>query len=114
MTLTKARPWSEIEAHYLNWEEGKELLEVVRHLRANGTAERLFAYTSLYNLVISLYDQIEPHRETLHIRWEPTKIADRWELIYYARPDLDAEFIRRYPAGALQEKVDAFLRNIRW
>jgi hypothetical protein len=115
MTLIKARQWSEIEAHYLGWEEGKEILEVVRYLRANGTAERLFAYTSLYNLVISLYDQIEPHRESLHIRREINGVGGYyWELSYYARPDLESEFVRQYPAGTLCEKLDAFLRYIRW
>ncbi|TGD79875.1 hypothetical protein [Hymenobacter wooponensis] len=115
MAPVHARPWSDIEAHYLHWEEGKELLNVVRYWRANGTAERLYAYTSMYWLVVSLYEQIEPHREALHIRREHTATDGyQWELTYYARPDLEAEFVRRYPAGTLREKLDTFLHNIRW
>ena len=51
------------------WKHDK-LLELVRHIKSSDLSKRLFAYTSLDKLVISIYDTIEPNREALHISFD--------------------------------------------
>jgi hypothetical protein len=105
----EARPWSDIEKHY---EQHPNFLELVRHIKNSGLSERLFAFTSMYKLVVSIYDRIDTFVETLHITFDIE--ADKWHFEYFARPFKDAEFIRTYSADKGIEKFDNFIKMIKW
>lgn len=111
-----ARPWNEIEAHYLNLNEHgwghDKLLALVRHIKSTGLSNRLFAFTSLDKLVISIYEVIEWNRESLHIEFD--RDAQKWSFKYFSKPFQDAEFIRQYDTDAGIEKFDHFVSLIKW
>ena len=115
-STAKARPWDDIEEHYadLNKKEWNHdrLLELVRHIKSTGLQERLFAYTSLDKLVISIYDPIESDREALHIDFD--RDNQRWSFKYISRPNEKPEFERQYEAALGLEKFDKFISMIKW
>jgi hypothetical protein len=112
----KSRPWSEIENHYIdlnnhNWGHQK-LLELVRHIIHSDLSGKLFAYTSLDTLKISIYENIEPFREELHVSFNSDK--QEWLFQYYAKPNEVSEFTRVYPADTGIEKFDNFIKMVKW
>ena len=112
----KARPWKEIEEHYVDlnnkgWGHHR-LLELVRHIKSSGLQERLFAYTSLDKLIISIYDPIERDRESLHIDFD--RDNQRWDFKYISIPSEQGGFERQYEADLGLEKFDKFISMIKW
>ena len=112
--LAKTRPWSEIEQHYIDCFGGqhKNLLELVRHIKNTDLSKRLFAYTSMDKLVVSIYDRIDTFVEALHITFDIQ--SDSWHFEYYAHPFQDPEFVRKYSADKGIEKFDNFIKMINW
>ena len=51
-------------------------------------------------------------REALHMRFDYH--GQRWEFKYFAKPYQKPEFVRYYPAEAVVEKFEQFVRMIRW
>ena len=112
----KARTWDEIEEHYVNlnshnWGHDR-LLELVKHIKTTGLRDRLFAYTSMDKLVVSIYDPIEWNREALHIEFDTQN--QKWDFKYISRPNEKPEFERQYDADLGLEKFDKFLSMIKW
>jgi hypothetical protein len=109
----KARPWNELEEFFSDWEPYRgNMAELIKHIRASGLDTRLFAFSSLSTLVISIYEDIQWHKETLHISFD-TK-TQLWHFVYYARPFQDAEFERYYELEKGIEKFEKFIEMIRW
>ncbi|MBC8109889.1 MAG: hypothetical protein H7Y04_02395 [Verrucomicrobia bacterium] len=109
----KVLSWNEIEEKYLNL--GKEFFpfyELVKHIQQSDASKRLFAYTYMHKLVISIYEEIDPLLETLHIEYDWQN--EKWFFSYYANPFKDPEFERTYPKEKGIEKFDSFLKKIRW
>jgi hypothetical protein len=69
-------------------------------------------YTSLDKLVISIYETIDPREEALHVSFDLR--LNKWHFEYFAKPFIDSEFVRNYPAEEGVEKFDNFLKMIRW
>ena len=112
-TIIKARPWDELEKYFSNVEYCKEnIAELIRHIRLSGLDKRLFAYSSVYKLVVSIYESIEFNRETLHITFDLS--SQMWHFAYYALPFDKPEFERQYPLEQGIEKFDNFIEMIRW
>jgi hypothetical protein len=114
--ITKARPWDEIERHYVDlnkhgWGHDR-LLELVRHIKSTGLKDRLFAYTSMDKLVVSIYDPIEWNREALHIEFD--RHNQRWNFRYISRLNEKPEFERQYNPELGLEKFDKFVAMIKW
>jgi hypothetical protein len=112
----EARPWDEIEGHYIElnrqgWGHDR-LLELVRHIKATGLVDRLYAYTSMDKLVVSIYDPVEWNREALHIEFD--RHSQRWDFKYISRPNEKPEFERQYSAELGLEKFDKFVLMIKW
>ena len=112
----KARSWDDIEYHYVDlnkqgWGHDR-LLELVRHIKSTGLKDRLYAYTSLDKLVVSIYDPIEWDREALHIEFD--RLSQRWDFKYISRPNDKPEFERKYNAELGLEKFDKFVSMIKW
>jgi hypothetical protein len=114
--LINPHSWPDIQQHYINlnnhgWQLDP-LLELVRHIIASKLAARLFAYTSLDNLVIGIFNPMEPHRETLHLKFDSQ--LQQWFYKYYPKPGEPVEWERQYPADKGIEKFESFIRMIRW
>ena len=112
----KARPWDEIEGHYVDlnkhgWGQDR-LLELVRHIKSTGLQDRLFAYKSLDKLVLSIYDPIERDREALHIEFD--RLNQHWYFKYISRPNEKPELERQYNADLGLEKFDKFVSMAKW
>ena len=73
---------------------------------------RLFAYTSLDNLVIGIYDPMEPDRETLHVKYDNQ--LQQWLFKYYPKPFEPVEWEKQYPVDKGVEKFDNFIKMIKW
>ena len=114
--MAKARPWNEIEEHYVDlnnkgWGHDR-LLGLVRHIRSSGLQDRLFAFTSVDKLIISIYDPIERDRESLHIDFD--RHNQRWDFKYISIPNEKGGFERQYEANLGLEKFDKFISMIKW
>ena len=88
------------------------MLELVRHIKGSDVAKRLFAYTSLDKLVISIYEPIDAAREALHIVFE--RQVQEWSFRYYSKPNKPVEFERDYSAEKGIEKFDSLIKMINW
>lgn len=113
---TKAQLWNDIEAHYINLNEHgwghDKLPALVKHIISTDLSNRLFAYTSLDKLVISIYEGIHWNREVLYVEFDRT--TQKWGFKYFSKPFQDAEFIRQYDADKGIEKFDSFVNMIKW
>ena len=112
--LAKTRTWADIEQHYINCFGGehKNFLELIRHIKNTELSKRLFAYTSMDKLVVSIYDRIDTLVEALHITFDIQ--SDSWHFEYYAHPFQDPEFVRKYSADKGIGKFDNFIKMINW
>lgn len=71
----KARSWDEIERRYTDlnnngWGHDR-LLKLVQHIKSTEVSNRLFAYTTLDKLVISIYEVID---EILYLIFDSSEI----------------------------------------
>ncbi|GAB4024278.1 hypothetical protein GCM10028773_45860 [Spirosoma koreense] len=64
--------------------------------------------------MVSIYDQISPLNESLHIDYELSDRGVEWLFSYYSGPSTEPEFKRRYSEGKLIEKFKEFLDKIAW
>ena len=113
--FAKARPWAELEEHFCKWfgEQYKDnIAELVKYIRRSGLDKRLFGYSSMDKLVVSIYEPIEWNREALHIAFNST--TQKWHFAYYAFPFREPEFERDYPLESGLEKFDNFIEMIKW
>ncbi|RWY53731.1 hypothetical protein [Mucilaginibacter gilvus] len=114
---TKIVSWDKIESRYLNLIEKygwslNGMLSLVRFIRSNDLHERLFAYTSLDTLIITIYYPAEWHRETLHIRLD--QVTQTWLFQYFPKPYEVVEFERAYPVEQGVEKFANYIKLLKW
>lgn len=111
-----AHAWSDIEGSYSRLRSehgwGEEMAELVRHIRSSGHADRLFAFTSLGELIIGLYPELERGIETLHVMYD--KGLEAYHLKYFATPTRQPEVERVYPKDIGMKKFDDFIGYLRW
>ncbi|WP_375437722.1 hypothetical protein [uncultured Hymenobacter sp.] len=115
-STTKAVGWEVIEGRYTElinrgWRL-IPLLDLVQKIKSSPLSTKLYAFTSLDRLVVSIYPDIEWERETLHVLFDQHR--QEWEFKYFAKPYQKPEFVRQYPADAGKEKFDQFINMIRW
>jgi hypothetical protein len=108
--------WSDIEEHFrrLSIEHGfgGEMLNLVRHIRTTGLADRLFAFTSMHDLIIGSYPELERHIETLHVSYNAKNSA--FHLEYYASPTRSPEVTRTYSSEVGLQKFHDFIGYLKW
>lgn len=63
-------------------------------------------------LIVSNDEPFDFQKESLHV--ELDLVSDQWHFDYYATPFKEREFVRRYPAEQGIEKLDNFIKMIRW
>ena len=115
----KACPWDDIEQHYIKWFEGLhvEMVTLIRHIKNSGLASRLYAYTSMDKLVVSVNDKLDPHKESLHVTYDLG--TSKWIFEYYGGPlygqhKTTPEFYRVYDKDLGIDKFDKFIERIGW
>src|ERR1700721_2370823 len=110
----RAQTWEYIENRFRTDFGGgyTKIIELVQYIRNSGLAGRLYGYKSMDKLVISIYDTIDPRKDALHISFDLN--FNKWHFEYFAKPFVDPEFVRNYPAEEGLEKFDNFLKMIRW
>ena len=112
----KPHTWEKIEEFYIDavnfYYDFQRYVELVRHIRTSGLSDRLFAYTSLYNLNIGIYNPIELGVEVLTIQFDIT--TRKWHFFYCPKPFEPIEFERYYEADKGIEKFDQFIEMLKW
>jgi hypothetical protein len=88
------------------------MLNLVSDIASNKVSEKLFPRISLLRLVISIYEPIEPFRESIHIEFDP--IANLFKFTYYSLPFQDPTFVRLYSPKDATTKFFQFIEWINW
>lgn len=88
------------------------MVDLVRHLREFGYSERLFAFTSMYELIIGLYPELEHGIETVHVFYDGSKQG--YVVRYYATPTKEPEVERFYPREIGLSKFVNFIGYLKW
>jgi len=114
--LITPRLWDEIESFYVDlilegWELS-DLLSLVKYIRQNDLSKKLFAFTSLDKLIITIYNPAEFNRESLHIQYD--MVRKLYIFKYYPLPYEPVEFERSYPGEVLLEKFQNLLGYLKW
>ena len=111
-----AQKWSGIEERYRKLSNehgfGGEMLTLVQHIRNTGLADRLFAFTSMHDLIIGLYPELERGIETLHVTYDVKN--GTYHLAYHASPTQSAEVTRVYSRDVGLQKFDDFIGYLKW
>lgn len=112
--LNNAQSWDYIENRFRTdfGETHVKMVQLIQYMRDSGISERLFGYSSMDKLVISVYEKIDPAKEALHITFDSE--TNRWHFQYFAVPYKDPEFVRDYQADKGIEKLNSFLNYINW
>jgi hypothetical protein len=112
----KIVPWEEIEKRYIdlisNGLKLESILALVQFIRTNQLDKRLFAYTSMAKLVITIYNPAEWNRESFHIQFNPH--SKKWHFEYYPRPYDPTEAERYYPEEEGINKFCRYIELLKW
>ena len=114
-TSVKAMSWDEIELHYvdlvrLGWRH-EGFVALIKHIKSSALSERLFAYTGMDTLNISIYNPIEWNREVLRIEYDQPSAY--WYFTYCSLP-FQPTLERKYPSNLGIERFDNFIKMIGW
>jgi len=89
------------------------MLELVKHVAA-GYSGRLYAFTSLDKLIISIYENIDMQSEALHIKYD--RELKKFSFAYFggrsASPQPEWQKVYNSENGI--KKFDAFIKMINW
>jgi hypothetical protein len=106
--------WDFILKKYVSLKEHEWNVEpmilLVEHIKAF-YSNRLFAYTSLDLLIISIHPDIDRCIETLHIKFDRSE--NQFLFSYYSKSN-KAEWERKYHSEDVNKKFDQFIKMINW
>ena len=85
------------------------MLLLVKFIQNNHMDQRLFAYTSMHKLVVTIYNPPEWNRESLHIEFNTN--SKRWHFEYRPKPFEAIEMERYCPE---EEGINKFCKYIEW
>jgi len=117
MTTTKNQSWDFVIQNYESliqnkWEMGP-MLELVKHI-VSDYSSRLYGFTSLDKLIISIYENIDMQSETLHITYDQE--SKEFSFAYFggrsASPQPKWQKVYNSEDGI--KKLDAFIKMINW
>ncbi|HMS66829.1 MAG TPA: hypothetical protein PKD18_01775 [Saprospiraceae bacterium] len=113
---TRASSWTDIELWYVELiERGlnfQPVLNLVIFIQSTDLKNRIFAYTSMYKHVVSLYNNIESNNEALHIEFDIH--VKKWSFKYYPKPFEPIEFERTYTEEQGLEKFQNIIKYLNW
>jgi hypothetical protein len=117
MITSKNQSWDSIIEHYesliQNKWEVKPMLELVMHIVSN-YSNKLYAYTSLDALIISIYERIDRVSETLHVKYDQN--LKKFSFSYFGgyTASSQPEWQRLYNSEEGIKKFDEFIKMINW
>ena len=88
------------------------MVDLVRHIRSCEYSERLFAFTSMHELIIGPYPELERRVETLHVLYDGKKKG--YQVRYFATPTREPEVERFYRREIGLNKFDDFVGYLKW
>jgi len=97
-STVKAVPWNEIRSHYVQLVNHgwlyEEMIGLIDFITTGELGARLYAYTSIDKLVLSIYENITPAQEVLSIYFD--RGAGMWNFQYQPEQFAKAEHERQY------------------
>ena len=109
----KAQSWEFIENRFEeDWPDHTSMLKLIQHIRNSELEDKLFGSTSMDKLVVSIYDPVDYRKESLHITFNLFK--SEWKFEYIAMPFDNPNFIRTYDEQLGIEKLEKFIKMIKW
>jgi len=111
--MAKTAPWQEIEDFYMGlisqgWKM-YPMVSLIKFIRVSNLEKRLYAFTSLDKLIVTIYNPAERDREALHIEF--IQYSGKWHFEYFPKPYESKEMERYYPE---EEGIDKFCQFIEW
>ena len=114
--IAKIVSWDEIEKRYadlvLHGLHFHNMIRLIQHVKNNGVNKRLFAYTSMHKLVVTIYDPAEVNREALHIELNPHTM--RWCFEYRPKPYEPVEMTRYCDDDELITRFSRYVEMLKW
>src|ERR1700741_4623803 len=115
--ITKHQSWEFINHGYEElYEKGWKILPMERLVSyiSSKYSSRLYAFTSLDILIISLYEEIDKVAEALHIRFDQS--SQKFLFSYYGGHSRakQPEWQRKYESTDGIAKFDQFIKMINW
>lgn len=113
-TLTRAQSWEYLLNRYQSELEGQFsfYVELVNHILDSEIQNRIYAVSSMNRIILSVYEQIDFHRDALHISLDPT--SHKLSFTYFSKPNIDPEFVRSYDEKDGITKFDQFVKMLNW
>jgi hypothetical protein len=117
MSITKYYSWELIKDHYeplhKNAWEILPMIDLVNHIISLRYSDRLYAFTSLDALIISIYKEIDKLSEALHIKYDQD--SKDFLFSYYGEHSLEEqpEWKRRYEPSIVKDKFNQFITMIK-
>jgi len=90
----------------------ESMLALIRFIRKGNLDKKLFAYTSMHNLVVTIYNPAELGRETLHITLNVNNM--RWRFEYRPKPFEPSEMIRYCDDDELIVTFYKYINRLKW
>jgi alpha-N-acetylglucosamine transferase len=112
----KIVPWEQIELFYIDlishgWDL-ENMLSLVKYIQNNDLDKRLFAYTSLDKLFITIYNPGVWCKEALRIEFIP--YSRKWHFEYFPEPYKPVEAERFYSEEEGIAKFCKYLKMLKW
>ena len=116
---TRVMSWKEIEEKYIDliaygWEL-ENMLGLVKSIQQEAFAERIYGFVSMMSyetLIVSIYNPIDLHRETLHVSFDSKR--KRWHFEYHPKHHLPIEMERYYGEEIGMLKFRQFIDWLKW
>lgn len=110
-TLLESGDWLDIKKFYEELDI-LPMIDLIDHIIDRDLSGRLYATTSTYYLIISVYEKIEIQREMLKIEYRSTD--EKWNFKYFAVPNQGVEFEQEYDKSLGIDRFDQFIEFIKW
>lgn len=109
-------PWQQIEAYYQDLISSglhlQSMLSLVQFIKNSGLDKRLFAYTSMHKLVVTIYEIPEWNREALHI--ELNYLTKKIHFEYRPEPYASIEAKRCCTEEDTITKFNQYINWLKW
>jgi len=113
--MIKPRQWEDIESFYKDWtntnSKFEEMVDLIGYIRNSKLSEKLYGYTSLNNLGISIYNPIVPRKEVLFICFDLAN--GLWNFEFQSEPFLKAEHQCSYKDNLIEHFIH-YINLLKW
>ena len=118
MNITKYYSWELIKEYYDSlYESGWKnlpMLNLINFIISSRYKDRLYAFTSLDVLIISIYEEIDKFSEALHLKFETDSQVFIFKYYGGNNGSKQPEWERRYEPNVVNVKFESFIKMIKW